>query len=137
MYSVSWICRQDWKLHNTETGGFFRCNRWQGEESHEFYDTPPPTPEPIPEGDAAEAAEQDGYGTAIHATRVALKNANEMNRFLHHFRRWSAHSESAALERNMANTVCSRLAPVVEAAIDFKGSSDFNFGGKGKKQKQP
>ena len=32
----------------------------------------------------------------------------------------------------MCDTVCSRLAPVVEAAIDFDGSPTFNFGGKGK-----
>ena len=114
-------------------GGYFRCNRWQGEENHEFYDIPPPRQEGD-ENETAEAETQDGYGTAIHSARVAFKKANEMNRFLHHFRRWSAHSESAALERNMANTVCSRLAPVVEAAIEFNGSSDFNFGGKGNRQ---
>lgn len=31
----------------------------------------------------------------------------------------------------MADTVCTRLAPVVQAAIDFDGSPTFNFGGKG------
>jgi len=31
----------------------------------------------------------------------------------------------------MADTVCTRLAPVVEAAIDFDGRQTFNFGGKG------
>ena len=55
-----------------------------------------------------------------------------MARFLHHYTRWNAHGESATLERKMCDTVCSRLAPVVEAAIDFDGSPTFNFGGKGK-----
>ena len=55
-----------------------------------------------------------------------------MARFLHHYTRWNAHGESATLERKMCDTVCSRLAPVVEAAIDFEGSPTFNFGGKGK-----
>ena len=32
----------------------------------------------------------------------------------------------------MGDTVCKRLAPVVEAAIDFDGSPQFNFGGQGK-----
>jgi hypothetical protein len=54
-----------------------------------------------------------------------------MARFLHHYTRWEAHGESATLERNMGDSVCSRLAPVVDAAIDFDGSPTFNFGGKG------
>lgn len=55
----------------------------------------------------------------------------EMARFVHHYTRWQAHGESAMLEQNMASSVCARLRPVVEAAVDFDGSPAFNFGGKG------
>jgi hypothetical protein len=141
-HEFCWICREDWKLHNTETGGFFRCNRWQVDEKHQFYDTPPPPPlpeqrtpptptptDPLPT--RPNSSEQNHYGTALHSARVAWKKAKEMGRFLHHYRRWTAHSESAMLERNMAETVCVRLAPVVEAAIVFNGRDDFDFNGRG------
>ena len=142
---VSWICRKDWKLHNSETGGFFRCNRWQEDsEDHEYYDTPPPTATeqqtedsqlPTEERSDAPHLVDQGYGSAMHSARSAWKKSRTMARFLHHYRRWIAHSESAALERHMADTACSRLAPVIEAAIEFSGFSDFNFGGKGKKNR--
>ena len=54
-----------------------------------------------------------------------------MARFLHHYTRWEAHGDSARLERKMAEVASSRLAPVVEAATEFDGSPNFNFGGKG------
>jgi hypothetical protein len=132
-HEFCWICREDWKLHNTETGGFFRCNRWQGDESHEYYDTPPPPEQRTPETptSTAEALAEANYGTALHSARVAWKKSTEMKLFLHHYRRWTAHSESAALERQMAETVCTRLAPVVEAAIEFNGHDHFDFGGRG------
>jgi len=140
-HEFCWICRKDWKLHNSETGGFFRCNRWQEDsEDHEYYDTPPPTATeqqtedsqlPTEERSDAPHLVDQGYGSAMHSARSAWKKSRTMARFLHHYRRWIAHSESAALERHMADTACSRLAPVIEAAIEFSGFSDFNFGGKG------
>jgi len=130
-HEFCWICREDWKLHTTETGGFFRCNRWQDDDKHNFYDTPPPleqrTQSNAPEGNSSEAH----YGTALHSSRVAWKKSKEMGLFLHHYRRWTAHRESATLERQMADTACARLDPVVEAAIEFNGHEHFNFGGKG------
>lgn len=54
-----------------------------------------------------------------------------MARFVHHYTRWEAHGESSSLEQHMADTVCERLAPVVDAAAEFDGSPEFNFGGKG------
>ena len=125
----SWICRKDWKLHGAATGGFFRCNIWQedpGDAEGAAKASAPRANEEVngPSGD-------QGYGTAIHSAREAFRVRQEMARFVHHYTRWDAHGESAALEQNMADTVCTRLAPVVAAATDFDGSSDFNFGGKG------
>lgn len=132
-HEFCWICRKDWKLHNSETGGFFRCNRWEGEADHEFYDGEEHQPPPRPTDGSEEGGDtnDNGYGSALHSSRVAYKKANEMKRFLHHFSRWSAHKESSDLERNMANTVGTRLAPVVEAAVEFNGAKDFDFAGKG------
>lgn len=67
----------------------------------------------------------------MHETRSAGKKSRDMARFLHHYQRYSAHAESAELERKMRDTSCERLAPVVSAAIEFDASPDFNFGEKG------
>jgi ankyrin repeat/IBR domain-containing protein 1 len=133
----SWICRKDWKLHGTATGGFFRCNIWQ-EEGAEFSEgagarrlPSPPGAHEAPTEVVTDVANDQGYGTSIHAAREQWKERQEMARFLHHYTRWEAHGESATLERKMGDAVCTRLAPVVDAAIDFDGSPTFNFGGKG------
>ena len=71
------------------------------------------------------------YGTAMHESRVAHKKSKEVGRFIHHYHRWSAHSESRKLESSMRDNVCERLKPVVDAAKEFTGDASFNFGGKG------
>jgi ankyrin repeat protein len=131
LHEFCWICRKDWKLHGTSTGGFFRCNIWQEEDSESGR---PNGVAPIPtHSDTAGLGEPDdqGYGTAIFSAREAWKKSQEMNRFLHHYSRYEAHGESSALERQMGDSVCTRLAPVVEAAVDFDGSPSFNFRGQG------
>lgn len=130
-HEFCWICREDWKLHNTETGGFFRCNRWQADDSHQYYDSKPPEERAPSESSTPDAISSEDYGTSLHASRTAWKKSKDMGLFLHNYRRWIAHKESAALERQMADTVCTRLAPVVEAAIDFNGHDSFDFGGIG------
>jgi len=124
-------------MHNSETGGFFRCNRWVEEAEHDAYDDDEKLSAEVTVA-ALNFAEDMGdprtmevvYGTAMHETRAAKKRSKEMARFLHHYRRWHAHAESAALEGQMGNTVCSRLAPVVREVIDISGS-EYVFGGKG------
>jgi hypothetical protein len=73
------------------------------------------------------------YGTAMHEARVSRSRTREMGRFLHHYRRWNAHFESAVLERDMRDTATERLAPVVKIASQFAQpySGDFSFGGQG------
>jgi hypothetical protein len=132
-HEFCWICRQDWKLHSTDTGGFFRCNIWTE-------DDPDRTLDKQDGGDDDEQLDANffegmindhGYGSSMHTSRKAWKKKQDIKRFLHHYSRWEAHEDSNTLEKKMADTVCTRLAPVVEAAIDFDGSPKFNFGGKG------
>ena len=85
------------------------------------------------DGTVADGDPDQGYGSAIHSARSQWKQKQLMARFLHHYTRWNAHGESATLERRMCDSVCSRLAPVVEAACnDVELNADFNFGGQGK-----
>ena len=114
--------------------GFFRCNRWVDQKEHEFYDKPP-TDEDVAVARSEEVTDpsvmNSTYGTAMHAARIAKKKSQTVARFLHHYQRWMAHSESATLERKMSESASSRLEPVVEAAIDFNGLPSFNFDGDG------
>eukprot|EP00980_Cylindrotheca_fusiformis_P028728 scaffold22640_cov138-Cylindrotheca_fusiformis.AAC.9 len=126
---ASWICRKDWKLHGSATGGFFRCNIWKEDEELGKKEATQ-NEEGNEEGGGDEGNDQ-GYGTAIHSAREHYRKKQEINRFLHHYTRFEAHGQSATLERRMAETASSRLAPVVDAAIEFDGSPAFNFGGKG------
>jgi len=135
-HEFCWICRQDWRLHSTDTGGFFRCNIWKEDDAERIMDKE----DGDDDDDQDEYSNQNffegmmnehGYGTSMHTARKAWKKKQDIKRFLHHYSRWEAHNESNTLEQKMADTVCTRLAPVVEAAIDFDGSPSFNFGGKG------
>lgn len=126
-YEFCWICMQDWKLHGTSTGGFFRCNRWEEDKDHEFYDKPGEHDPDAGDDDLPERR----YGNAVHSSVIANRRREDMDRFLHHYRRFNGHEESAKLERIMSETVCDRLAPVVDAAIEFNGYDDFDFSGMG------
>jgi len=119
-------------MHNAETGGFFRCNRWVDETEHEAYSNEKPTTAMNSMEDLIDprTMEESMYGTAMHETRAAKKKSKEMARFLHHYERWHAHEQSARLELQMGGSVCSRLAPVVREIVDFSGST-YVFGGKG------
>lgn len=134
-HEFCWICRKDWKLHSTQTGGYFRCNRWQENiAEHEFYDDPPDPAEvraPTNEDLSNPSRMQVIYGTAMHESRVAHKKSREVDRFIHHYHRWSAHSQSRSLESKMRESVCKRLKPVVVATKEFTGDPSFNFGDQG------
>ena len=134
-HEFCWICRKDWSLHGTDTGGFFRCNRWldQGDD-HEFYEKAPraedlviPTDEDLSDPRRMRAV----YGTAMHETRAAKKRAKETQRFIHHYSRFAAHAGSSILEAKMFDTCAHRLKPVIKAAIEFNEDLSFNFGDKG------
>lgn len=66
----------------------------------------------------------------MHETRAARYRSAKMDRFLHHFQRWTAHRESAALESHMMETSHTRLEPVVKEAIAFAGT-EYLFDGRG------
>jgi len=138
-HEFCWICRQDWKLHSTDTGGFFRCNIWKEDDPDRILDKEDGEIDEVVldstnnsnMGLFEDMMNEHGYGSSMHTARKAWKKKQEIKRFLHHYSKWDAHKESSELEQKMADTVCVRLAPVVDAAIEFDGSPSFNFGGKG------
>jgi Ariadne domain len=125
------------KFESQRLAGFFRCNRWVDQKDMVFEDdTIPIGAEDIGRALANEDINDPRtmevtYGTSMFDTRTTKQKSKEMNRFLHHFQRWNAHSESAALERKMGDSVCERLALVVEEAIRLNGGDNAVFLGKG------
>lgn len=107
-HEFCWICGQDWRLHGSRTGGYFRCNKY--------------TPESEGNGEESKTSSSrlrsDLQGTSQQNARQTRKAAKAMARFLHHFSRFNAHKESSDLERNMSLCVCTRLKPVIQAAKD-------------------
>jgi len=137
-HEFCWICRQDWNLHSTGTGGFFRCNIWREDDEERVLDKEDGYDEDEQGGNGHSnenyfegMVNDQGYGSSMHTSRKAWKRKQEIRRFLDHYSHWEAHKESNTLEQKMADNVCTRLSQVVEAAIDFDGSPAFNFGGKG------
>ena len=131
----SWICRKDWKLHNTKTGGYFRCNIWQEEDSNNEKIEDRPGNEmgiPFMGQDENDVNDEFRYGTALYTTRLARRKNRAMARFLHHYSRWSAHKESAALELEMQSSACERLHIVVDAANSYEESKSSKTLGDGK-----
>jgi Ariadne domain len=113
--------------------GFFRCNRWTEEDDHQFYDGTEHNNDVLlnPFEDLADPRTLEAtYGTAMHESRAAREKSSKMDRFIHHYQRWSAHRDSAALERHMWDEAVQRLAPVVDEMLAFTGV-DHLFGGKG------
>lgn len=79
---------QDWSLHSNATGGFFQCNRFNERVTDE---------EEIPLGRFL--AEE---GSAHHETARMMNRGQRMARFIHHYTRFQAHGDSAAMEAKMA-----------------------------------
>eukprot|EP00536_Pseudo-nitzschia_multiseries_P002486 jgi/Psemu1/183667/e_gw1.33.39.1 len=137
LHEFCWICRKDWKSHSNETGGYFRCNIWKEDDPDRVEDKNDggsdfgPSISNNNNPYLLDVLNDQGYGTSVHSARKAWRKKQEMKRFIHHYTRWEAHKESAILEQKMGDSVCTRLAPVVQAAMEFNVSPSFNFGGKG------
>jgi hypothetical protein len=141
------VCRKDWELHSSKTGGYFRCNRWaEDEEPVDDYVIKPPDGTPVPPESSSGSGNTGGggqlpfvsgrgdphtFGTSLHAARMARRRAREMGRFIHHYSRWTAHKESSNLERKMGSTFDSRFAWVLQVAQDEFEAGALDFGNVG------
>jgi len=83
-HEYCWICMQPWQLHSNETGGFFRCNRFDTEEVTAA---------------TRGSTENRGEGSAAEEARKMKKRARETERFIHHYTRFGAHGESSDMEQ--------------------------------------
>lgn len=65
------VCLGPWKKHGTETGGYFRCNRY--DESRKI---------------------EEKSEAAIQEAKEASRKAQELNRFVHYYTRYRNHLNS-------------------------------------------
>ncbi|XP_030830538.1 ankyrin repeat and IBR domain-containing protein 1 [Strongylocentrotus purpuratus] len=74
-YDFCWVCLEVWSKHSSETGGYFRCNRYE----------------------AVQKVEEKAEGLMSEAEK-RNKGMQELNRFLHYYTRFRNHENSYHLE---------------------------------------
>lgn len=71
-YEFCWVCMDDWKQHGSNTGGFYKCNRYKAEE----------------------LKEKLGEG-AKESARAALE------KYMHYYKRYANHDRSQKFEKQL------------------------------------
>ena len=86
----------DWTDHGSNTGGYYKCNKYD-----------------------AESASSDDHSDAAKAKR-------ELDRYLHYYKRYHAHSEAERFARKQLKETETRMVLLQEASDDAKWS-DVEF----------
>lgn len=101
-YDFCWICMQEWGLHSNQTGGYFQCNRFVGNEDEE----------------SSNNRQIHGNDEAGSAQMESIRNKNKgqrMARFIHHYSRFQAHGDSSSMENKMYKETTSRISDELNA----------------------
>jgi len=97
-YEFCWICMGDWKHHGANTGGYYKCSRYQEENAG---------PD---DGDQSDSA----------------KAKRDLDRYLHYYRRYHAHQEAEKFAMKQLKETESRMVQLQESSGDAKWS-DVEF----------
>lgn len=100
-YDFCWVCLDQWKRHNSSTGGYFKCNRY----------------------DVSKKVEQ----TAKQAISEAEENntkLQELNKFVHYYTRYKNHENSYKLEQPLLKTAKEKMLKLAEAVTDLRTAKD-------------
>ncbi|XP_071941744.1 ankyrin repeat and IBR domain-containing protein 1-like [Antedon mediterranea] len=98
-----WVCLEPWNKHSSETGGYFRCNRFE--------------------------AVQKVHGKMETDREDAEKKNQEMiclNRFLHYYTRYKNHENSLKLEEPLKKRVTMKMK-ALEGTKACTAASDTDF----------
>ncbi|XP_025093474.1 uncharacterized protein LOC112563582 isoform X2 [Pomacea canaliculata] len=95
-HDFCWVCLEQWKRHNSSTGGYFKCNRYEVVKKVE------------------EQAQQV-------LTDAEERNARmqELNRFVHYYTRFKNHENSYKLEEPLLQTAKDKMMKLAEAVTDI------------------
>ncbi|KAL5005870.1 hypothetical protein ScPMuIL_017028 [Solemya velum] len=94
-HDFCWVCLDQWRRHNSSTGGYFKCNRY-------------------------EAVKKVEDQTTNIATEAEAKNTRmqELNRFVHYYTRFKNHENSYKLEEPLLSTAKDKMMKLAEAVTD-------------------
>uniref|UniRef100_A0A7S1YGL0 RBR-type E3 ubiquitin transferase n=1 Tax=Grammatophora oceanica TaxID=210454 RepID=A0A7S1YGL0_9STRA len=93
-YEFCWICMGDWTEHGANTGGYYKCNKF----------------DPNDDGDQSDAA----------------KAKRELDRYLHYYKRYHAHSEAQRFAKKQLKETEARMVLLQESSENARWS-DVEF----------
>jgi ariadne-1 len=104
-YEFCWVCTGPWELHGQKTGGYYTCNRYDGQKA------------------GASASSSSAKGKAAEDDPEAKAKA-ELDRYLFYFQRYSNHMRAGSFAARQRQTAQQRMG---EVAGSGKSWSDIEF----------
>mmetsp|Transcript_49022 Transcript_49022/g.54820 ORF Transcript_49022/g.54820 Transcript_49022/m.54820 type:complete len:503 (+) Transcript_49022:126-1634(+) len=95
-HDFCWICLQEWSTHGASTGGYYKCNKYDPNNSN-----------------------SDDHSDATRAKR-------ELDRYLHYYKRFHAHSEAQKFAKKQLKETENRMILLQESSENAKWS-DVEF----------
>jgi len=89
-HEFCWICLGDWASHGANTGGYYRCNKYDTNTSN------------------------------LDDTSDAAKAKRELDRYLHYYKRYHAHSEAQKFAKKQLKETESRMVQLQESSNNSK-----------------
>ena len=97
-YEFCWICMGDWNDHGANTGGYYKCNKYDSNSS----------------------------GAGHEDQSDAAKAKRELDRYLHYYKRFHAHSEAQKFAKKQLKETEARMVLLQESSDDARWS-DVEF----------
>ncbi|XP_033731278.1 ankyrin repeat and IBR domain-containing protein 1-like, partial [Pecten maximus] len=94
-FDFCWVCLDQWKRHNSSTGGYFKCNRYEVSKIVE---------------DNANMAQSDA--------EERNKRMQELNKFVHYYTRFKNHENSYKFEEPLTSSTKTKMMKLAEAVTD-------------------
>jgi ariadne-1 len=101
-FEFCWICMGDWNEHGANTGGYYKCNKYDPSNGSALRDG-----DPQDQSDAAKAK-------------------RELDRYLHYYKRYHAHAEAQKFAKKQLKETETRMILLQESSDDAKWS-DVEF----------
>jgi ariadne-1 len=92
-YEFCWICMGDWSQHGANTGGYYKCNKFDN---------------------------GDGSNNNAGDQSDAARAKRELDRYLHYYKRFHAHSQAQAFAVKSLKETESRMIQLQDSSADAK-----------------
>ncbi|XP_005093184.1 ankyrin repeat and IBR domain-containing protein 1 [Aplysia californica] len=99
-YDFCWVCLEQWKRHNSSTGGYFKCNRYE----------------------VVKKVEEES-ATLVSEAENKNKRMQELNRFVHYYTRFKNHENSYKLEEPLLKTAKDKMMKLAEAVTEIEATA--------------